>query len=167
MDVLGSEGGGVSRIRDTVGEQCFGISFWLFRNARWGHPKPRPACFHWSGEHACGVAICSPTVAVPAHPCRNGGDCCRQSKSFLSVDFAWGLTYFRLPRIIIVQGRQRRVSVKRWSIVAYRKALLCGAFSRGCAITSNRSRLQGRKKMLRPSCSRKTAFFFVIEREYG
>lgn len=136
MDVLGSEGGGVSRIRDTVGEQCFGISFWLFRNARWGSrlpprsalldacgtqrsppatraPKPRPACFHWSGEHACGVAICSPTVAVPAHPCRNGGDCCRQSKSFLSVDFAWGLTYFRLPRIIIVQGRQRRVSVKR------------------------------------------------------
>ena len=39
--------------------------------------------------------------------------------------------------------------------------------ARGVAITSNRSRLQGRKKMLRPSCSRKTAFFFVIEREYG
>ena len=42
-----------------------------------------------------------------------GANCCRQSKSFLSVDFAWGLTYFRLPRIIIIQGRQRRVSVKR------------------------------------------------------
>ena len=34
------------------------------------------------------------------------------AKVFLGVDFAWGLTYFRLPRIIIVQGRQRRVSVK-------------------------------------------------------
>ena len=45
MDVLGSEGGGVSRIRDTVGEQCFGISFWDFRNARWGTPSPGLAAF--------------------------------------------------------------------------------------------------------------------------
>ncbi len=37
--------------------------------------------------------------------------------------------------------------------------MLCGAFSRDCAVTSNRSRLQGRKKMHRPSCSCKAALF--------
>lgn len=94
MDVLGSEGGGVSRIRDTVGEQCFGISFWLFRNARWGHPKPRPACFHWSGEHACGVAFSLPLVAVPAHPRRKDGGCRRRSKSFSWCGFCMGIDIF-------------------------------------------------------------------------
>ena len=41
---------------------------------------------------------------------------------------------------------------KRWSIIAYRNALLCRAFSRGCAVTSNRSRLQAERKCSKPPC---------------
>ena len=52
-------------------------------------------------EHACGVAFSLPLVAVSAHPRSKDGGCRRRSKSFLSVDFAWGSIYFRLPRIII------------------------------------------------------------------
>ena len=35
-----------------IGQQCFGISFWLFRNAGWGLPKPRTGPFPPPVEHA-------------------------------------------------------------------------------------------------------------------
>ena len=52
MDVLGSEGGGVSRIRDTVGEQCIGISLWDFPIRSLGPPQAPDWPFLRPVEHA-------------------------------------------------------------------------------------------------------------------
>ena len=36
----------------TVGQQCFGISFWTFRNAGWEDPSPRTGPLLRPVEHA-------------------------------------------------------------------------------------------------------------------
>ena len=111
MDGLCPEGVGYPGFGIPEASNVSEYPFGIFRYARWGHPKPRTGRFCVQSNTPYGVAFSLPLVAVPAHPHRKNGGYRRRSKSFLSVDFAWGLTYFRLPRII-VQGRQRRVSVK-------------------------------------------------------
>lgn len=95
MDVLGSEGGGVSRIRDTVGEQCIGISLWDFPIRSLGPPQAPVSLLSqvWRTRLTAWL-FRSLAAAVPAHPRRKDGGCRRRSKSFSWCGFCMGIDIF-------------------------------------------------------------------------
>lgn len=59
-------------------------------------------------------------------------------------------------------NRQRRVSVQALKLAAYRKALLCGAFERGCAVKPQTGVGVSRKKMLKAALRMQGGFSVCI-----
>ena len=104
------------------------------------YPVPHPAQLVTVLSHRKHCCFCAYYMWI--------GPICQQKLSIWHLNLA----YWRPTHYNITSDRQRRVPVKRRSIAAYRQALLCGAFSRGCAATSSRSRRSlHRTKMLKRS----------------
>ena len=116
---------------------------WKCLNGAGVYPVPHPAQLVTVLSHRKHCCFCAYYMWI--------GPICQQKLSTGHLNLA----YWRPTHYNIISDRQRRVPVKRRSIAAYRQALLCGAFSRGCAATSSRSRRSlHRMKMLKrkPPC---------------
>ena len=80
------------------------------------------------------------------------------------ADFSWGLTYFLKLHIIIVQGRQRRVSAKALKHNSVPECLVMQSFQQGLCSNLKPEQVASRKKMLKAALHCRAAFFMRTER---